>query len=51
MASGLTGSVTVNLPQEITTPGTRQFQCWFRETLGGGPAFNLSNALSVTFLP
>ncbi len=33
------------------TPGTRNFQCWFRDPPAGGSAFNTSEGLSVTFVP
>ncbi len=51
VATGYSGSSTMNLPQEISTPGTRHFQCWFRDSFSWGAPFNLSNGLSVTFVP
>lgn len=40
-----------NLPAAgMITPGsTWHFQCWFRDPLGGGAGYNLSNGLRVTF--
>ena len=36
----------------MVTPGsTWNFQAWFRDTPAGGAGFNLTNALSATFLP
>ena len=51
IATNLAGSLYVDLPTAIVSPGTRHFQCWFRDPQGGGAAFNLSNAISVTFVP
>jgi hypothetical protein len=33
------------------TPGTKYFQCWFRDPMGGGAAFDTSNGISITFVP
>lgn len=35
----------------IVAGATRNFQCWYRDPAGGGSGFNLSDGLSVTFLP
>jgi len=35
----------------IAAGATRNFQCWYRDPAGGGMGFNLSDGLSVTFLP
>jgi hypothetical protein len=36
---------------QITAGSTWNFQYWFRDTMGGGSAFNLSDGLEVTFCP
>ena len=36
---------------QITAGSTWNFQCWFRDPLGGGAFFNLSDALSIPFVP
>jgi hypothetical protein len=33
------------------TPGTQNFQCWFRDPMGGGSAYNTSDAIQVVFVP
>jgi hypothetical protein len=38
-------------PGMITPGSTWNFQAWFRDTPAGGAGFNLSNALSATFVP
>lgn len=38
-------------PGMVTPGSTWNFQAWFRDTPAGGAGFNLSNALSATFLP
>ncbi len=41
-----------NFPTAPGAPGagtTAKFQCWYRNVLGGGAGFNLSNGLSATF--
>jgi hypothetical protein len=38
-------------PGKITPGSTWNFQAWFRDTAAGGAGFNLSNALSATFVP
>ena len=38
-------------PGQITPGSTWNFQAWFRDTPAGGSGFNLTNALSATFLP
>ncbi|MFT4539363.1 MAG: hypothetical protein ACI841_003018 [Planctomycetota bacterium] len=35
----------------ITLGSTWNFQAWFRDPLGGGQSFNLSNGLELNFLP
>jgi len=40
-----------NASGEITGGSTWKFQFWYRDTAAGGSGFNLSDALSVTFLP
>jgi hypothetical protein len=35
----------------ITTPGTRNFQCWFRDPAAGGAQFDTSDAIAITFVP
>jgi hypothetical protein len=56
--SGASGSVSqpiVNsaLPAlgQLSVGATRNFQFWYRDPAGGGAAFNLSSALSVSFTP
>ena len=37
-------------PEDLITPGsTFKFQWWYRDPMGGGAAFNLSDGLSVSF--
>ena len=36
---------------QITAGSTWNFQAWFRDPLAGGASFNLSDGLSVVFLP
>ncbi|MFT4537901.1 MAG: hypothetical protein ACI841_004029 [Planctomycetota bacterium] len=36
---------------QITAGSTWNFQAWYRDPLGGGAAFNLSDALEITFTP
>jgi hypothetical protein len=38
-------------PGMITPGSTWNFQAWYRDTPAGGAGFNLSNALSATFVP
>jgi hypothetical protein len=38
-------------PGMVTPGSTWNFQAWFRDTPAGGAGFNLSNALSATFVP
>jgi hypothetical protein len=36
----------------LFVPGaTLRFQCWFRDPAGGAAGFNLSNGMTLTFLP
>ncbi len=35
----------------ITPGSTWYFQFWYRDPLGGGPAFNLSDGMMATFCP
>jgi hypothetical protein len=60
MHSGATGSYQKDL--DFTSPAphgcpevdpgeTWRFQCWFRDPPGGGSTFNLTNAVSVDFIP
>jgi Regulator of chromosome condensation (RCC1) repeat len=51
-ASGGVASSMVDLPSSgITVPGTRYFQCLFRDPAAGSTGFNLSDSLKVTFTP
>jgi hypothetical protein len=51
-ASGGLAQATVDLPSVgITTPGQRNFQCWFRDAASGGAGTNTSDALAITFVP
>ena len=36
---------------QITAGSTWNFQAWYRDPAGGGAAFDLSDALMVTFVP
>lgn len=52
IASGGMVQRTLDLPSVgITSPGLRNFQCWFRDVPAGGAAFNTSDALAITFVP
>ncbi len=43
---------TIAPPQGTIVPGaTFNFQSWFRDSMGGGAQFNLSDGLEVTFAP
>lgn len=49
-----TYAVDFNLPplSGAILPGApTSFQCWYRDPAGGGAAFNLSHALTVSFVP
>lgn len=35
----------------ITQPGTLHFQCWYRDNVDGNSTFNLSDGLTVDFVP
>jgi hypothetical protein len=35
----------------ITTPGARNFQCWFRDPAAGGAQFDTSDAIAISFVP
>ena len=49
-ATGNVASTTVDLPSAgITTAGTYNFQCWYRDPAGGGAFFNTSDGRSITF--
>ena len=51
-AMGHRATRTLDLPSAgITAPGTMNFQCWFRDSSPGGAGFNLSDAVSVDFVP
>jgi len=50
-ASGNRAVRSVDLPTWGIVPGTRNFQCWFRDPAGGGAAFNTSDGLSIVFVP
>lgn len=36
---------------QITAGSTWHFACWYRDPAAGGAFFNLSDALSITFIP
>lgn len=38
-----------NMPQPVTVGSTWRFQFWYRDVLGGGSGYNLSDGLAVTF--
>jgi predicted carbohydrate-binding protein with CBM5 and CBM33 domain len=42
---------TTNAGMGITAGATRHFQCWYRDPGGGPSGFNLTDGLSVTFVP
>jgi hypothetical protein len=43
---------TESSPASVITPGsTWNFQAWFRDTAAGGSAFDLSDAVAVSFRP
>jgi hypothetical protein len=35
----------------LSVGGTQNFQCWFRDSGGGGAAFDTSDAVTITFVP
>ena len=50
LAMGHTASMRLDLPSAgIFSAGTLNFQCWYRDPAASGAAFNLSDALAVTF--
>ena len=60
MHSGATGSYQKDLDfftappygaVEVDPGETWRFQCWFRDPPAGGATFNLTNAVSVDFIP
>jgi hypothetical protein len=52
VAAGNVAQTTVDLSNaQITSPGLRNFQCWFRDPAAGGAGFNTSDALAITFVP
>lgn len=52
LASAGQVEVEVDLPSVgIATPGSRHFQCYFRDTAAGGAGFDASDALQITFVP
>lgn len=51
MATGNTASRAVDVPLAIGPVGTYNFQCWYRDNAAGGAGFNLSDALSISFVP
>ena len=60
LQSGATGSYQKNLDfygsppfgaPEVDAGETWRFQCWFRDPPAGGSTFNLTNAVSVDFIP
>jgi kelch-like protein 20 len=51
VATGGLAQTSVDLPSAgITTPGVRNFQCWFRDLPAGGKGANTSDALAITFV-
>lgn len=40
-----------NAPTLITAGANFNFQCWFRDPIAGGAAYNLSDGLEITFTP
>ena len=44
-------SLSVDLTALGLTPGTKNFQFWFRDPSGGGAGFNLTDGLAVTIVP
>lgn len=51
VAAGGLASRVLNVGLEVGAPGIRHFQCWFRDSAAGGAAFDLSDGLSLTFVP
>lgn len=52
LATGSLAMRAVDLPSiGITSPGSLNFQCWYRDPTAGGSLFNLSNGLSIPFAP
>jgi hypothetical protein len=50
-ASNNTATRTLDLVGLGMTPSTQNFQCWFRDPMGGGSFFNTSDAIQVVFVP
>jgi outer membrane protein assembly factor BamB len=50
-ATGNKATRTLNLPGLGITPGTQNFQCWFRDPPAGGSFFNTSDGLKIQFVP
>ena len=52
VGSGGLAQAAIDLPTVgITTPGQRNFQCWFRDPAAGGASFDTSDAIAITFVP
>ena len=51
LASGGIAERVLDVPVEVGSVGTYNFQCWFRDPAAGGHAFNTSNGVSLTLLP
>ncbi len=50
-ASGNVATRAIDLIGLGAMPGTENFQCWFRDPMAGGAAFNTSDAIQVTLIP
>jgi hypothetical protein len=50
-ASGNVATRSIDLVGLGLAPGTKNFQCWFRDPMGGGAAYNTSDAIQITLIP
>ena len=51
LSSGNVAQESLGLSALGLTPGSYNFQCWFRDPAAGGAAFNTSGGLELTFAP
>lgn len=48
---GNTATRIIDLPVEVGLAGSLHFQCWYRDAAAGGTGINLSDAITITFVP
>ncbi len=50
-ASGNLATRVIDLVALGIAPGTQNFQCWYRDPMGGGAGYNTSDGIQVVFVP